>query len=80
MANGASGNAHRNWVVQKFGGTSVGKFCLNIIDQIIMWVFLSSWACDRLVNVPRPSLSEQNVAVVCSARSNLTKAEGTTNL
>lgn len=25
-----------NWVVQKFGGTSVGKFCLNIIEQVIL--------------------------------------------
>jgi aspartate kinase len=24
-----------NWVVQKFGGTSVGKFALNIIEQVI---------------------------------------------
>ncbi|PKY05358.1 aspartokinase [Aspergillus campestris IBT 28561] len=51
-----------NWVVQKFGGTSVGKFAFNIIDQVVI-----------------PSLSEHNVAVVCSARSSSTKAEGTTN-
>lgn len=25
-----------NWVVQKFGGTSVGKFAFNIIDQVVM--------------------------------------------
>ncbi|GAB1200549.1 hypothetical protein APSETT444_009922 [Aspergillus pseudonomiae] len=25
-----------NWVVQKFGGTSVGKFALNIIDQVVL--------------------------------------------
>lgn len=56
------GNSNRNWVVQKFGGTSVGKFALNIIDQVVL-----------------PSLSEHKVAVVCSARSSSTKAEGTTN-
>jgi aspartate kinase len=28
---------------------------------------------------PSPSLVDQNVAVVCSARSSSTKAEGTTN-
>ena len=39
LVNGVSGNFHADWVVQKFGGTSVGKFCLNIIDKIIMWVF-----------------------------------------
>ncbi|EHA22469.1 aspartokinase [Aspergillus niger ATCC 1015] len=25
-----------NWIVQKFGGTSVGKFALNIIDQVVL--------------------------------------------
>lgn len=24
-----------DWVIQKFGGTSVGKFALNIVDQVI---------------------------------------------
>ena len=24
-----------NWVVQKFGGTSVGKFALKIVDDVI---------------------------------------------
>ncbi|CAG8024879.1 unnamed protein product [Penicillium salamii] len=54
--------ARSNWVVQKFGGTSVGKFALNIIEQVI-----------------QPSLEDSRVAVVCSARSSSTKAEGTTN-
>ncbi|CAI7671687.1 unnamed protein product [Penicillium pancosmium] len=53
---------HSNWVVQKFGGTSVGKFALNIIQQVV-----------------EPSLIDNRVAVVCSARSSSTKAEGTTN-
>jgi hypothetical protein len=26
------------WVVQKFGGTSVGKFMLSIVDRIIQYV------------------------------------------
>lgn len=26
-----------NWVVQKFGGTSVGKFALNIIEQVVLY-------------------------------------------
>lgn len=29
---------HSNWVVQKFGGTSVGKFALNIIEQVVEYV------------------------------------------
>lgn len=28
---------HSNWVVQKFGGTSVGKFALNIIEQVVLY-------------------------------------------
>ncbi|KAK2765903.1 Aspartokinase [Arachnomyces sp. PD_36] len=50
------------WVVQKFGGTSVSKASLNIVDQVI-----------------RPSALNHRVAVVCSARSSSSKAEGTTN-
>lgn len=30
---------HSNWVVQKFGGTSVGKFALNIIEQVVQYDF-----------------------------------------
>jgi hypothetical protein len=29
---------HSKWVVQKFGGTSVGKFALNIIEQVVQYV------------------------------------------
>ncbi|KAI5280523.1 Aspartokinase [Ascosphaera aggregata] len=51
-----------SWVVQKFGGTSVGKFAVQIVDNVI-----------------RISAVRDRVAVVCSARSSSTKAEGTTN-
>ncbi|KAL1886362.1 hypothetical protein Plec18167_000292 [Paecilomyces lecythidis] len=57
-----NGHPESHWVVQKFGGTSVGKFAFNIVDQVI-----------------RPSLLEHKVAIVCSARSSSSKAEGTTN-
>lgn len=57
--------ATSNWVVQKFGGTSVGKFSTEIVDDIIRYYS------------QEPSL-DNNVAVVCSARSSYTKAEGTT--
>lgn len=30
---------HSNWVVQKFGGTSVGKFALNIIEQVVQYEY-----------------------------------------
>lgn len=49
------------WVVQKFGGTSVGKFPLEIANDVV-----KSYSQDF------------RVAVVCSARSTDTKAEGTT--
>lgn len=55
-----------NWVVQKFGGTSVGKFSVNIVDEIIKYYS------------QEPSL-DNNVAVVCSARSSSIKSEGTTS-
>ncbi|TQB69170.1 Aspartokinase [Monascus purpureus] len=62
LANGCIAGPDSHWVVQKFGGTSVGKFAINIVEQVVL-----------------PSLQQHNVALVCSARSNSTKAEGTTN-
>ncbi|QLL32306.1 hypothetical protein HG536_0C04750 [Torulaspora globosa] len=53
-----------NWIVQKFGGTSVGKFPVEIVDEIIKFYTTEAG---------------NNVAVVCSARSSYTKAEGTTS-
>lgn len=29
------------WVIQKFGGTSVGKFALNIVDKVVKCVWYS---------------------------------------
>ncbi|KAL1614566.1 putative bifunctional aspartokinase homoserine dehydrogenase [Diplodia seriata] len=66
--NGSSRISHQEekelpggWVVLKFGGTSVGKFAVNIAEIV------------------KSGLSENRVAIVCSARSNNTKIEGTTN-
>lgn len=89
---------HSNWVVQKFGGTSVGKFAFNIIEQVVLYVSLVlCWQINpshrnltKWQKIPRktetneilfyrPSLVDNRVAVVCSARSSSTKAEGTTN-
>lgn len=55
-------DASGGWVIQKFGGTSVGKFAEKIAEDIV-----------------RAYLSDHKIAVVCSARSTDTKAEGTTN-
>ena len=59
-------SSHSNWVVQKFGGTSVGKFPVQIVDDIVK-------------HYSKPDGPNNNVAVVCSARSSYTKAEGTTS-
>lgn len=41
-------NLHQNsndpsatWIVQKYGGTSVGKFAIRISEEIVPYVFLS---------------------------------------
>ncbi|CAK4032995.1 aspartate kinase [Lecanosticta acicola] len=54
-----------NWVVQKFGGTSVGKFPVKIAEEV--------------VQAGLDPKGERRVAIVCSARSTSTKSEGTTN-
>lgn len=53
--------SERPWIVQKFGGTSVGKFPLKIAKEIVQ-VYEKKNRC----------------VVVCSARSNNIKAQGTT--
>lgn len=53
--------SERPWIVQKFGGTSVGKFPVKIAKEIVA------------------EYEKQNrCVVVCSARSNNIKAQGTT--
>lgn len=49
------------WIVQKFGGTSVGKFAKEIAVDIV-----------------KKYNRNNQIAVVCSARSTQTKSEGTT--
>ncbi|KAH7110550.1 aspartate kinase [Dendryphion nanum] len=53
----------KSWVVQKYGGTSVGKFLDTITSSIVPGY-----------------LERHNVAIVCSARSGISKSKGTTNL
>lgn len=36
---GSNASAEPAWTVQKFGGTSVGKFAINIVDHIVLYVF-----------------------------------------
>ncbi len=68
------------YVVQKFGGTSVGKFALNIVDDIVRSVGPSrAFLVAGSVDIYRPSASVGKVVVVCSARSSSSKSEGTTN-
>ncbi|GAA6012317.1 hypothetical protein JCM10207_002801 [Rhodosporidiobolus poonsookiae] len=56
--------ADGRFVIQKYGGTSVGKFLPTIADEIVR----------KYID------SGHRVALVCSARSGNTKATGTTNL
>lgn len=42
MANGVPRTPPSDWVVQKFGGTSVGKFAHQIVEQVIQYVILFS--------------------------------------
>jgi aspartate kinase len=82
-------NLHQNtidpsaqWLVQKFGGTSVGKFPVQIAEDIVACAPLSfdqstsTHACFSYRNY----IDQHKVAIVCSARSGSTKALGTTNL
>ncbi|CAE6479721.1 unnamed protein product [Rhizoctonia solani] len=60
------------WVIQKFGGTSVGKFAAKIAEEVVpITPFLSK---------RRAYITKDKVVLVCSARSGSTKALGTTNL
>lgn len=36
LANGCIAGPDSRWVVQKFGGTSVGKFAINIVEQVVL--------------------------------------------
>ncbi len=75
----------KHWIVQKFGGTSVGKFAVNVAEDIVRCVgciikavvFGESTNKDHYLS--SASLLDHRIAVVCSARSSYTKAEGTTN-
>lgn len=82
-------NLHQNtidpsakWLVQKFGGTSVGKFAVKIAEDIVSFVkfFFSFYSRCSSGICNRNYIDQHKVAIVCSARSGSTKALGTTNL
>jgi len=90
LSNGAEGG----WIIQKFGGTSVGKFAAQIAEQIVRYVghrriSISNEAKQTreikelnwliTISYGRINIHTNKVAIVCSARSTDTKAEGTTN-
>jgi aspartate kinase len=73
-------NAKGGWVVQKFGGTSVGKFAVNIAEDIVRWVYRKFYQKNKhKTNWHRAGLPNNKIAVVCSARSTGKKVEGTTS-
>lgn len=70
------------WVIQKFGGTSIGKFAENIAEKIVRWVFFVVfffWMVVQGLTQSRPGTAKDRIAIVCSARSTGTKDEGTTS-
>lgn len=87
-----SNASNLGWVVQKFGGTSVGKFPEKVS---IMSVYGNKLTVSRLPMISssmcmplylfilltpsRASLSRNRVVVVCSARSTGKKVSGTTS-
>lgn len=74
-------NSFKPWIVQKFGGTSVGKFADQIAGHVVRWAQTLGtrlYRTDTGVRL-RSSLRDNRIAVVCSARSGSTKLEGTTN-
>jgi aspartate kinase len=93
QANGGHGlrknDAKGGWIVQKFGGTSIGKFPEQIADKIVRHVALEPVALWGEANWRRTwtgidefrrlHMKDNKTAIVCSARSTDTKAEGTTN-
>jgi aspartate kinase len=73
----------RGWVVQKFGGTSVGKFPDKIAEDIVKY---DSYPIGprkgdeiELTRECRKYLDNNRVVVVCSARSTGKKVTGTTS-
>jgi len=78
VVNGASlqrnSDVDSGWIVQKFGGTSVGKFAEKIAEDVVGF---ASQPHSPLT--PRSHMKNNRIALVCSARSAATKAEGTTN-
>ncbi|KAI7952225.1 hypothetical protein MJO29_007856 [Puccinia striiformis f. sp. tritici] len=53
-----------SWVVQKYGGTSLGKYLENVATKILLTTLDAG----------------HRVPIVCLARSGNTKSTGTTNL
>ena len=68
------------WLVQKFGGTSVGKFALEIATQIVPCAHPKLVSCVSLHPPHSTYIHQHKLALVFSARSGSTKALGTTNL
>lgn len=81
-------NASSNgWIIQKFGGTSVGKFPDKIAEDIIRYD-IHHLNMHRLCSITnraglslgaRSYIDEHKVVVVCSARSTGKKVTGTTS-
>ena len=67
-------SAGNGWIVQKFGGTSVGKYAERIAEDVLGFAPQPHGSL-----TPRSHMKNNRIALVYSARSAATKAEGTTN-
>jgi aspartate kinase len=85
----ARNESPNGWIVQKFGGTSVGKFPDKIAEDIIRYETCYTRPLVRLYETlltspsrhpsHRPYLEQHKIVVVCSARSTGKKVTGTTS-
>ena len=68
----------RGKVIQKFGGESIDETPYRTNTDVATGTSVGKFPID-IVNVVKSSLVDNDVAIVCSARSSSTKAAGTTN-
>jgi aspartate kinase len=68
------------WIVQKFGGTSIGKLLDAITEDIIPSYYIGKEPLSPTQRHSRDNSNGNNIVVVCSARSGVNKSTGTTSL
>jgi aspartate kinase len=70
-----------SWIVQKYGGTSVGKLLETIVGEIVPYATsLYRARISPEIYYFSSYIPQGRLAIVCSARSGSTKSTGTTAL